>query len=233
MATDINRIYNGMVGAQEKIVALISELTKVKNEASGFGGEIARVLPQNLDACISTLTELYEGGSQNSLSSLLEFLDNLPYGQLRPQATTKTTLLRDEEGLGMRSAPVVDTNPNMQMAPQSAIRHESTLSDFYKDSFRENQQVQRTSGRFSFDDIKSEFKSKAKDLGRIEEHINWDVPDTDNIFSKIRENSYRAIEDEANEYEETGEIKMKESASSWRDIVPKNESLAEITSRYN
>jgi hypothetical protein len=153
MAQDINKLFNDLTKAQESILNIVDSLNQLSTSSIAFSGEIAKVVPQNLKVCIDQLLEVAQGQGQSSLSSLMDFLDNIPISEIRKQSLVKTTV--NTEGVDRTSTQAqINTQPNLANGPQSAMAESFSLKNYVKDTYgKKSVKQMRESNELSFDAI--------------------------------------------------------------------------------
>jgi hypothetical protein len=78
MARDINALKGSILKAKAALEQAFGELETLGDEAKSWPGEIARVVPANLNKDMVAIANIVEGTGPESLNNLIEFLDNLP-----------------------------------------------------------------------------------------------------------------------------------------------------------
>jgi len=231
---DINKLFGALTKTQEQILGAIDQLNTISKEAIGFGGDIARVVPQNLKVSMDQLKEIVNGSGQSSLESIIQYLDNVPVSALRKQSLVKTTI--NDEGIDQSSSSVeaaINTTPNTSAGAQSAIARESfKLSDFYKEQYKgkvDSAKTMRETGELSFDAVLRE-----NEIGvEYEDLVNGGEAASLN-FKRIKEDETEGYAkrfglsvmnesdfNDEDEYEDDDEEKLEESSykGTWQDLL--------------
>lgn len=126
MSLDINRLLDQMDDARDATLNLIDKFKKISDLAKDFDGTIAETVPLQIKKDIEIITELTDGQGQNSISSLISLIENVPVGQVRTRRAVRTTL--DPQAATQNTtaaAPVVDTTPDTTSGAQSAVAAEA------------------------------------------------------------------------------------------------------------
>jgi hypothetical protein len=145
MALDVNRLLDQLEDARESTLALIDKFQKIADTAQLFEGVIKESVPLNIKKDIEIITDLSEGQAQNSLSSLLQLILNVPVSSIREPRAIRTTL---NTSAATQAAPVtsaapatepIDVTPDVSAGAQSAVaaqqestKPESALSAYLK-----------------------------------------------------------------------------------------------------
>ena len=209
---DINKLFGALSKCQEQILSAVDSLNQVSKESIAFGGDIARVVPQNLKVAMDQLLQTVQGSGQSSLESVIQYLDNVPVSALRKQSLVKTTI--NDEGVDQTSTAAeaqatINTQPNTSAGAQSAVARESfNLSDFYKDEYKSAPQRIKEADALSFDSI----------LDNPEMGIDHgDIIDDDPLsFDAIPSNYEDDYVDDEMMFDDGAE--PEEFGGSWRDI---------------
>ena len=259
MAQDFKSVITRLNGLKPKIekiaknnelIAVIDEIGEIIDDASGTGA-IGQIVPVRLKAQYDKLEQMRkqlkqaaEAASQ-AIEQIADDVCNIPVGQLIKKPLKSVAEEEDDNSY----SDYIDTTPNTSNGPQSAIRNESlafedrealheeymrenapstTLSDYFKEQFKENKKMKSMSG-FSFDNIKSDFTSKSKDLGGAlkftESHSYAPANDMSDIFARLNENAdanaQTYVDDEAMEFEESAPVGMEAQggAFDWRRMA--------------
>ena len=125
MALDINRLLDQVEDARDATLNLIDKFKRISDFSKDFGGVIASTVPAHIQKNIEIITELTEGKSQNSLSSLIELIENIPIGQVRTRRAVRTSI-DPAAASQMMGSSNVDLTPNTGLGIQSAITAQNT-----------------------------------------------------------------------------------------------------------
>lgn len=125
MSLDINRLLDQMDDARDATLNLIDKFKKISDLAKDFDGTIAETVPLQIKKDIEIITELTDGQGQNSISSLISLIENVPVGQVRTRRAVRTTLDPQAATQNVNAAPVVDTTPDVTGGAQSAVAAEA------------------------------------------------------------------------------------------------------------
>jgi hypothetical protein len=248
---------NGLKPKIEKIaknndlISVIDEIGEIIDDASGTGA-IGQIVPVRLKAQYDTLEAIRKQLKQTAeaaskaIEQIADDVCNIPVGQLIKKPLKSVAEDEDDN----EYANYIDTTPDTSHGAQSAIRNESTslafddketlheeyvksqpstnLHDYFKEQFKENKKMKSASG-FSFDNIKSDFSSRANELGKIsqlsESGRYAPANDMSDIFAKLNENvdndNQSYVDDEAMEFEESSPIGMDTAGGTydWRRMA--------------
>jgi hypothetical protein len=87
MATkpNIDRLYEKLFSIKEMLTEVIQTANEAANDANAFGGEIARVIPNQLRTLLVPALQQYIDSPQNpvAMDSIVRFLDSLPLSKVR------------------------------------------------------------------------------------------------------------------------------------------------------
>lgn len=227
--TDVNKLVDSLIKLQTKAEQLINEVAALADEASATGGKVADVLPLNLKKCVDILADVAFGEQQYSFDNLIDYIDNIPIGELRRKPVY-------QNGVNVQRQEHINTTPNTNMAPQSSIARESSaLERFYKDSFKETAKKE-INPNWSFDEIKESFSSRADAL-EIEAQSFSEramMSEASNVVKSMRESADRVFSNEGLHIETKETEPLKEATlSDWVSICKRNASVAEVTQAFN
>lgn len=157
MAVNPDQLWNTLDKIEQKLLSIIDDIDTVSQAAVALGGNMAKVLPVQLNASADVVLNLVNGSEQNSIKNLKDYVDNIPLGDLRARSASEA--IRN----GQRQAPeqalqTIDTTPHTNGAPRSAIVNEGTdinLDDYKKQPLKETKKLDEN-GEFSFDAILDE-----------------------------------------------------------------------------
>ncbi len=125
MSLDINRLLDQMDDARDATLNLIDKFKKISDLAKDFDGTIAEIVPLQIKKDIEIITDLTDGQGQNSISSLISLIENVPVGQVRTRRAVRTTLDPQAATQNVNTTPVVDTTPDVTGGAQSAVAAET------------------------------------------------------------------------------------------------------------
>lgn len=147
-----DKLWDSLDKIEQKILQIVDDLDVISQSATGYSGDIARVLPVQLNASADVLVELINGSAQNSIKSLKDYVDNIPLGQLRTKSAGEAM-----RAVGGRapSTPQVDLTPRTD-TPQSAIANEDVDLSMYMKKKGKTVKKMNENGDFSFDAIMDE-----------------------------------------------------------------------------
>ena len=100
-----------IIKLQTKAEQLINEVAALADEASATGGKVADVLPLNLKKCVDILADVAFGEQQYSFDNLIDYIDNIPIGELRRKPVY-------QNGVNVQRQEHINTTPNTNIAPQ-------------------------------------------------------------------------------------------------------------------
>lgn len=205
MALSTDSLYRPVNSVVDKLEAVLDDLQDLKNSATVFGGVIGKQLPGTVSGIIATVESLLDGG-QNSMTGILDFLDNVPMGEIR----TKSAAERREADKAASSQPAVDLTPHTENGPMSAtLQNESlNIEDFYRDEFQKKPSKFREND-YSWEAIKNNPNLEGTDLsgsGLFNEGMsNFDLN--------------RYAEEQAAEYADDPDNEVQEDDESLRESV--------------
>lgn len=164
MAVNPDQLWTTLDKIEQKLLSIVDDFDTVAQAAISLNGDIAKVLPVQLNASADAVLELVNGAGQNSIKNLKDYVDNIPLGDLRTKSSAES--IRN----GQRQAPTAGAAPtapavNLEprtSAPQSAIAQESIdLSKYKKEQYKEeNKPTEKKklneNNTFSFDAIADE-----------------------------------------------------------------------------
>lgn len=192
MAQDINKFIEKLTNASKDmgklkndnvLIDAINTLMNLSDEAGGFGGEVARVVPSNLHVYSESLTGLYKSlktaaeNAESGINQLIDYLDSMPIGSIRKKQFGTSSDTKDEPSTEVPT-PSVDLTPNTDGGPKSAVvQNESleepaSLSDFYHRDFNFKGQVfneSKETSPFNFAEISNDLDNSGKtfDFGAL------------------------------------------------------------------
>lgn len=162
MAVNPDQLWTTLDKIEQKLLSIVDDFDAVSQSALAFNGDIAKVLPVQLNASADAVLELVNGNEQNSIKNLKEYIDNIPLGDLRTKSAGEAIRA------GQANAPVAGNAPtapaaNVDLAPrtnapQSAIvANESiNLDDYKKKPALKEAAKLNENHEFSFDAIADE-----------------------------------------------------------------------------
>jgi hypothetical protein len=125
MSLDINRLLDQMDDDRDATLNLIDKFKKISDLAKDFDGTIAETVPLQIKKDIEIITDLTDGQGQNSISSLISLIENVPVGQVRTRRAVRTTLDPQAATQNVNAAPAIDTTPDTSGGVQSAVAAEA------------------------------------------------------------------------------------------------------------
>lgn len=172
---DPQKIAASLVRAQQDINQLIVSLKDISQNALLAGGDVSRVLTNNLNKCIESLEQIVKGQEQHSIKSLISYIGALPLStfysnDLQNQISSAAASIQTT-AQSVAAQPQIDMSANTSNGPQSAIVNESTdfslLSKYFKElkeGNTSNQPVQQSQNDSSYGYIKpiQEFQPSLK-----------------------------------------------------------------------
>lgn len=138
---DPQKIAASLVRAQQDINQLIVSLKDISQNALLAGGDVSRVLTNNLNKCIESLEQIIKGQEQHSIKSLISYIGALPLStfysnDLQNQISSAAASIQTT-AQSVAAQPQIDMTANTSNGPQSAIVNESTdftlLSKYFKE----------------------------------------------------------------------------------------------------
>ena len=121
MAKDIGTLIDAVKKAKTSLESAFGELESLGDEARTWQGEISRVLPANLAKDMQSIANVVEGSGQESLKSLLEFLENLPVKAYAAQPIPVADRIRSLAGQSQPPVESLGTGAAQPSQPESAI----------------------------------------------------------------------------------------------------------------
>ena len=150
---DPQKIAASLVRAQQDVNQLIVSLKDISQNALLAGGDVSKVLTNNLNKCIEGLEQIVKGQEQHSIKSLIAYIGALPLStfysndlqnQISSAAATAQTTAQ-----AVAAQPKIDMTANTASGPQSAIVNESNdfslLSKYFKELKEEKQPEEQQS----------------------------------------------------------------------------------------
>lgn len=155
MALNTDSLYRPLKTIKADLLKVIDELDALNSTAISFGGAIGTKLPVNVNSLIEKVEGILSSGSSDSVEGILEFLDNIPMGEIREKSAEERAALGDSLSRTKPGATQqIDMTPHTQNGPQSAIVNESqSLEDYYADNFKKKPQKMYEDSDFSWDAI--------------------------------------------------------------------------------
>lgn len=183
MAVNPDQLWTTLDKIEQKLLSIVDDFDAVSQAAISLNGDIAKVLPVQLNASADVVLDLVNGAGQNSIKNLKDYVDNIPLGDLRTKSSAES--IRN----GQRQAPTAGEAPtapavNLEpraAAPQSAIAQESIdLSKYKKEQYKENSKPVENkklneNHEFSFDAITDE-------IGLEDNGYNSEIPVADTEY---------------------------------------------------
>jgi len=242
--TNVSKLFASLFKMRDNVISLMETTEDLSKAASVYNGEISRVLPLNLKSVLGKLSTILEGSGQDSITSLIDFLDAVPLSDVREKPISERRLDASAMADDIPARPAISTAPDLSRGPQSAVMKESRdLSAYYKDAYRENNSNEKRlheRGAVSFRDILSD-PTLGVDLEESPDVVrSAGIPDE--VLSKVSPHAHDFDDDnEFNDGEETfvdegtGERMDTSPAdiSDWRSIArqtngPSHEDLASM-----
>lgn len=163
MAVNPDQLWTTLDKIEQKLLSIVDDFDAVSQAAVALNGDIAKVLPVQLNASADAVLDLVNGAGQNSIKNLKDYVDNIPLGDLRTKSSAEA--IRNGQKAAPTAgnaptAPAVDLTPRTN-APQSAIAQESVDLEKYKKSkieenTKEFAEKLNENNEFSFDAILDE-----------------------------------------------------------------------------
>lgn len=213
MALNTDSLYRPLKTIKADLLKVIDELDALNSTAISFGGAIGTKLPVNVNSLIEKVEGILSSGTPDSVEGILEFLDNIPMGEIREKsaeerAATGASLSRTKPGATQQ----IDMTPHTQNGPQSAIMNESqSLEDYYADNFKKKPTKMYEDTDFSWDAIlnRDDLDIDPIDLGDetggagfltdIEDAYSEDLEFTDDTRADEPLNDYSMVSDETDD----------------------------------
>ena len=158
MALSTDSLYRPINSVNDKLEAVLDDLTDLKSSATVFGGVIGQQLPGQIQSLITSVEAMLDGGP-SSVTGIIDFLDNVPMGEIRTKSAAEKRQASKE------SQSNIDLTPHTAGGPKSAaLQNESlNIEDFYRDEFKRQPSVYRESD-YSWEAIKNNPDIEATDL---------------------------------------------------------------------
>lgn len=182
MAVNPDQLWTTLDKIEQKLLSIVDDFDAVSQAAVALNGDIAKVLPVQLNASADAVLELVNGAGQNSIKNLKDYVDNIPLGDLRTKSSAEA--IRNGQAQAPTAgaaptAPAVDLTPRTS-APQSAIANEGVdLSKYKKNKIEEGAEQPKNKlnedNEFSFDAIMDE-------TGIDEEGYDSEIPEADTDY---------------------------------------------------
>ena len=161
MAVNPDQLWSTLDKIEQKLLSIVDDFDAVSQAAVALNGDIAKVLPVQLNASADAVLDLVNGAGQNSIKNLKDYVDNIPLGDLRTKSAGEAIRNGQREAPqqgNAPTAPAIDTTPHVGDAPKSAIVNENkdiNLDDYKKQPMKEDKKLNEN-GEFSFDAILDE-----------------------------------------------------------------------------
>lgn len=157
MAVNPDQLWTTLDKIEQKLLSIVDDFDAVSQAAVALNGDIAKVLPIQLNASADTILDLVNGEGQNSIKNLKDYVDNIPLGQLRTKSAVEAIRNGQAQAPTAGKAPTAaeaDLTPRTT-APQSAITqaNESINLDDYKKENKLKEHKLNEDNEFSFDAI--------------------------------------------------------------------------------
>ncbi len=122
------------------MLKVVDELDALNSAAVSFGGAIGTKLPVNVNSLIEKVEGILASGTPDSVEGILEFLDNIPMGEIREESAEERAAAGNALSRTSPTQKQVDLTPHTENGPQSSILQEGTsLEQFYADNFKKKQ----------------------------------------------------------------------------------------------
>lgn len=182
MAVNPDQLWTTLDKIEQKLLSIVDDFDAVSQAAVALNGDIAKVLPVQLNASADAVLDLVNGAAQNSIKNLKDYVDNIPLGDLRTKSSAEAIRNGQKQAPTAGAAPTaaaVDLTPRTN-GPQSAIAQESVdLSKYKKNKIEENVEQPKSKlnedNEFSFDAIMDE-------TGIDEAGYDSDIPEADTDY---------------------------------------------------
>lgn len=163
MAVNPDQLWTTLDKIEQKLLSIVDDFDAVSQAAVALNGDIAKVLPVQLNASADAVLDLVNGAAQNSIKNLKDYVDNIPLGDLRTKSSAEAIRNGQKQAPTAGAAPTaaaVDLTPRTN-GPQSAIAQEGVdLSKYKKNKIEENVEQPKSKlnedNEFSFDAIMDE-----------------------------------------------------------------------------
>ena len=132
MAVNPDQLWSTLDKIEQKLLSIVDDFDAVSQAAVALGGNVAHVLPVQLNASADAVLNLVNGSGQNSIKNLKDYVDNIPLGDLRTKSAGEAIRNGQREAPtqgNAPTAPAIDTTPHVGDAPKSAIVNENTNLD--------------------------------------------------------------------------------------------------------
>ncbi len=182
MAVNPDQLWTTLDKIEQKLLSIVDDFDAVSQAAVALNGDVAKVLPVQLNASADAVLELVNGAGQNSIKNLKEYVDNIPLGELRQKSSAESIRNGQRNAPTAGAAPTASTAASVDLtprtdAPQSAIAQEGIdLSKYKKNKIEESTQKKlNEDNEFSFDAIMDE-------AGIDEEGYDSEIPEADTDY---------------------------------------------------
>lgn len=152
MAFNTESLYKPLKTIKADLLKVIDGLDSLNSTAISFGGAIGNQLPVNVNSLIEKVEAILSSGTPDSVEGILEFLDNIPMGEIREKSPEE----RRAAGENLSRTKPVNLTPNLENGPQSAItqtRESLSLEDYYDKNYRKKPKKYYEDTDFSWDAI--------------------------------------------------------------------------------
>ena len=180
MAVNPDQLWTTLDKIEQKLLSIVDDFDAVAQAAVALNGDIAKVLPVQLNASSDAVLELVNGAGQNSIKNLKDYVDNIPLGDLRTKSSAEAIRNGQAQAPQAGAAPTastVDLTPRTDV-PQSAIAQESVdLSKYKKGAKIEEAKKSKLNedNEFSFDAIMDETDIDS-------EGYDSNIPEADTLY---------------------------------------------------
>lgn len=86
MNLNTDSLYRPLKAIKADLLKVIDELDSLNSTAVSFGGAIGTKLPVNVNSLIDKVEAILSSGTPDSVDGILEFLDNIPMGEIREKS---------------------------------------------------------------------------------------------------------------------------------------------------
>ena len=89
MAVNPDQLWTTLDKIEQKLLSIVDDFDAVSQAAVSLNGDIAKVLPVQLNASADAVLDLVNGAGQNSIKNLKDYVDNIPLGDLRTKSSAE------------------------------------------------------------------------------------------------------------------------------------------------
>ena len=120
MAQSPDQLWNTLDRIEKSLLSIVDDFDKLSQASIAYNGDIAKVLPVQLNASADSIRALVDGAGQNSIKNLKEYVDNIPLGDFRTKSAAEAVATGAPRTNVNGDTGNVDLTPKTQ-GPQSAI----------------------------------------------------------------------------------------------------------------